>query len=258
MAIQNPPEDGVISSDTTPHTFNFENLPIRTTNQSGEVWFVAADVCTALEIGNPRQAVTRLDDDERDTFGIRDALGRQQDTVVINESGLYSLILSSRKPQARAFKRWVTHEVLPSIRKTGRYESAAQPSDPDRIDPRTLLLSEQSNLKTELPPKVADAVDRRAWELAREAYELTREHLRRRIAFRAAGGNPMVVNEQKALQVIMEGDLGDALAHGYHFKINCIERFVATSLQTMNELAADIRESKQRLLRPQSPTENRL
>lgn len=156
------------------------------------------------------------------------------------------------------FRRWVTREVLPSIRKTGRYESAAQPSDPDRIDPRTLLLSEQSNLKTELPPKVADAVDRRAWELAREAYELTREHLRRRIAFRAAGGNPMVVNEQKALQVIMEGDLGDALAHGYHFKINCIERFVATSLQTMNELAADIRESKQRLLRPQSPTENRL
>jgi len=166
--------------------------------------------------------------------------------------------LASSEKHGSAFGTDWTYEVLSAIRKTGRYESAAQPSAPDRIDPRTLLLSEQSNLKTELPPKVADAVDRCAWELAREAYELTREHLRRRIAFRAAGGNPMVVNEQKALQVIMEGDLGDALAHGYHFKINCIERFVATSLQTMNELAADIRESKQRLLRPQSPTENRL
>ncbi|WP_175805929.1 hypothetical protein [Burkholderia ambifaria] len=166
--------------------------------------------------------------------------------------------MASSEKHGSAFGTDWTYEVLSAIRKTGRYESAAQPSAPDRIDPRTLLLSEQSNLKTELPPKVADAVDRCAWELAREAYELTREHLRRRIAFHAAGGNPMVVNEQKALKVIMEGDLGDALAHGYHFKINCIERFVATSLQTMNELAADIRESKQRLLRPQSPTENRL
>ncbi|MCA8036511.1 hypothetical protein LGM46_26430 [Burkholderia arboris] len=214
-------------------------------------------------IGNPTKALQALDDDDKALTSIQ-GLSRGNDLAnIVSESGMYTLVLRCReavKPGTvpYRFRRWVTRDVLPSIRKTGRYESAAQPSDPDRIDPRTLLLSEQSNLKTELPPKVADAVDRRAWELAREAYELTREHLRRRIAFRAAGGNPMVVNEQKALQVIMEGDLGDALAHGYHFKINCIERFVATSLQTMNELATDIRESKQRLLRPQSPTENRL
>ena len=123
MANQNLPADGVISSDTTPKTFNFENLPVRTINRNGEVWFVAADVCTALEIGNPRQAVTRLDDDERDTFGIIDALGRQQETVVISESGLYALVMTSRKEEAKRFKRWVTHDVLPAIRTTGKYEA---------------------------------------------------------------------------------------------------------------------------------------
>ncbi|HEN7340364.1 TPA: Bro-N domain-containing protein [Serratia marcescens] len=123
MANQNLPADGVISSDTTPKTFNFENLPVRTINRNGEVWFVAADVCAALEIGNPRQAVTRLDDDERDTFGIIDALGRQQETVVISESGLYALVMTSRKEEAKRFKRWVTHDVLPAIRTTGKYEA---------------------------------------------------------------------------------------------------------------------------------------
>lgn len=123
MANQNLPADGVISSDTTPKTFNFENPPVRTINRNGEVWFVAADVCAALEIGNPRQAVTRLDDDERDTFGIIDALGRQQETVVISESGLYALVMTSRKEEAKRFKRWVTHDVLPAIRTTGKYEA---------------------------------------------------------------------------------------------------------------------------------------
>ena len=123
MANQNLPADGVIRSDTTPKTFNFENLPVRTINRNGEVWFVAADVCAALEIGNPRQAVTRLDDDERDTFGIIDALGRQQETVVISESGLYALVMTSRKEEAKRFKRWVTHDVLPAIRTTGKYEA---------------------------------------------------------------------------------------------------------------------------------------
>ncbi|HML83296.1 MAG TPA: Bro-N domain-containing protein [Thiomonas arsenitoxydans] len=123
MASQNLPADGVITSDATPKTFNFENLPVRTINRNGEVWFVAADVCAALEVGNPRQAVTRLDDDERDTFRVADSLGRQQDTIVINESGLYALIMTSRKEEAKRFKRWVTHDVLPAIRTTGKYEA---------------------------------------------------------------------------------------------------------------------------------------
>ena len=92
---------------------------IRALKRDGEVWFVAADVCKALDIGNPSQAIKRLDEDERYTLISNE--GRQMN--IVSESGLYSLVLSSRKKEAKTFKRWVTHEVLPSIRKTGGYNS---------------------------------------------------------------------------------------------------------------------------------------
>ena len=90
---------------------------VRALKIDGEPWFVAADVCKALEISNPTQSVSRLDDDERAMLNI----GRQGNTNIINEPGLLSLILGSRKPEARAFKRWITHEVIPAIRKHGMY-----------------------------------------------------------------------------------------------------------------------------------------
>lgn len=93
---------------------------VRTLTIGGEVWFVAADVCKALELGNPSMTVERLDDDEKGISTI-DTLGGKQRMAIINEPGLYSLVLSSRKPEAKAFKRWITHEVIPSIRKHGAY-----------------------------------------------------------------------------------------------------------------------------------------
>lgn len=103
--------------------FNFtENVSIRTImSEDGCPWFVAADVCTALEIVNSRQAVSRLDEDEKGVT-TNDTLGGKQTMATINESGLYSLILTSRKPEAKKFKKWVTSEVLPAIRKYGKYE----------------------------------------------------------------------------------------------------------------------------------------
>ncbi len=101
----------------------FENAAfgkIRMLTIDGEPWFVAADVCRALEIGNPSMAVERLDDDEKGISTI-DTLGGKQRMTIINEPGLYSLVLSSRKPEAKAFKRWITHEVIPAIRKYGGY-----------------------------------------------------------------------------------------------------------------------------------------
>ena len=101
--------------------FNFDSYAVRTLTRDGEPWFVAADVCEVLTIGNNRDAVARLDDDEKADVGITDissngtAQGRS--VTIINESGLYSLILTSRKPEAKRFKKWVTSEVLPSIRK---------------------------------------------------------------------------------------------------------------------------------------------
>lgn len=90
---------------------------VRSVVKSGEPWFIAKDVCDCLGINNPTVAVSRLDDDERAKFN----LGRQGETNVINEYGLYGLVLASRKPEAKEFKRWVTHEVIPAIRKTGMY-----------------------------------------------------------------------------------------------------------------------------------------
>ena len=91
---------------------------IRAVEQDGEPWFVAAGVCRALEHTNVNMALDRLDEDEKSKFGLGLPGG---DTWCVNEPGLYSLVLGSRKPEAKAFKRWITHEVLPSIRKTGVY-----------------------------------------------------------------------------------------------------------------------------------------
>ena len=102
--------------------FLFEQrTPVRLLDRDGEVWFVLNDVCQALNLANPRRAAQRLDDDEKGVT-IGDTLGGQQLLSVVNEAGLYSLILTSRKAEARRFKRWVTHEVLPALRRTGKYE----------------------------------------------------------------------------------------------------------------------------------------
>lgn len=107
---------------------------IRVVEKDGEPWFVAVDVCRALEIKNNRDAMTRLDDDERGVV-LTDTPSGKQEMNIINEAGLYSLVLGSRKPEAKAFKRWVTHEVIPTIRKHGMYATSITVekmiSDPD-------------------------------------------------------------------------------------------------------------------------------
>lgn len=110
----------------------FENSQfgkIRAIEKDGEPWFVAADVCRALEIADTWNALQRLDDDEKDTCLISTPGGIQEMSIA-NEPGLYSLVLGSRKPEAKSFKRWITHEVIPSIRKTGTY--SVRQTDPTK------------------------------------------------------------------------------------------------------------------------------
>lgn len=128
-------EDTILSpsSQEMPQTFRSSGLgEIRVINRSGEPWFVAADVSRILGIHNARQTVSYLDDDEKGVIS-NDTLGGKQKTNIINESGLYSLILRSRKPQAKAFKRWITHDVIPSIRKTGKYATPTAETQKDEI-----------------------------------------------------------------------------------------------------------------------------
>ena len=106
---------------------------VRTILIEGEPWFVAADVCRALELGNITETLKRLDTDEKMTLNSTDGhsgtRGGAQMFNVVNESGLYTLVLGSRKPEAKAFKRWITHEVIPSIRKTGAYAMKLSPAE---------------------------------------------------------------------------------------------------------------------------------
>ena len=110
-----------------------ENVSIRTKVIAGEPWFVGKDVCNLLGIANTKDALSRLDDDERRGVGITDPIGRNQQVNCINESGLYHLIFISRKPEAKAIRRWVTGTVLPSIRRTGSYTVGGQQEGHKRL-----------------------------------------------------------------------------------------------------------------------------
>lgn len=117
-----------MNGSITPFLFEGEAL-VRVVSRDGEPWFVAADVCRVLGLSDPSKAVSRLEEDERGTNIVRTPSGDQQ-MIVINESGLYALILTSRKPQAKRFRKWVTADVLPSIRKTGGY--GQEPHTPEQ------------------------------------------------------------------------------------------------------------------------------
>lgn len=128
-----------------PVLFNYENAQIRTfTKEDNTIWFVASDICHALGLTNVTKAVSRIEEDDFTSIQVTDSIGRPQETKIINESGLYNLVLSSKKAEAKKFKKWITSEVLPEIRKTGSYNSKpAQPALPQNYEQalETLLAS---------------------------------------------------------------------------------------------------------------------
>ena len=103
--------------------FEYQNNKVRTVDMDGEAWFVLKDVCGVLDIADHKVVARRLDEDEVCQTPLTDSMGRQQSTTIINESGLYHVILRSDKPEAAPFRRWVTNDVLPAIRKTGNYNA---------------------------------------------------------------------------------------------------------------------------------------
>lgn len=106
--------------DKLQNIFKYQGQQVRTIVKNDEPWFLAKDVCEILDIKNHRDAINRLDQDEKGVV-LTDTPGGRQELATVNEYGLYSLVLGSRKPEAKSFKRWITHEVIPSIRKTGQY-----------------------------------------------------------------------------------------------------------------------------------------
>lgn len=144
--------------------FNFENHEVRSLVINSEPWFVGKDVAEVLGYKNQNDALVKhVDDEDKDTIAIRDSIGRNRNTPIINESGLYSLVLSSKLPSAKKFKRWVTSEVLPALRKTGQYQvkelSGQELMAKALIEAQSVLAAKDKQIE-EMKPKVvfADAV----------------------------------------------------------------------------------------------------
>ena len=117
---------------------NSEFGEIRTITKDDEPWFVASDICRSLDLSNPTMAMQRIDDDEKAKFNLGLSGG---ETNCVNEYGLYSLALASRKKEAKDFKRWITHEVLPSIRKNGGYIAGQETMSDDELMAKALLVA---------------------------------------------------------------------------------------------------------------------
>lgn len=153
--------------------FDFRGASLRTlTDKAGEPWFVLKDCMSILDLGNPTETVKMFDEDEFSTAEVIDSIGRRQQAYIISEPGLYRLVMRSRKPEAKEFQRWVTHEVLPAIRKTGGYIPTTDADDDMTILAKAVMIgqrtmeaqkqkiTEQQTRIVELEPKArfADAV----------------------------------------------------------------------------------------------------
>ena len=171
--------------------FNFEDNEVRTQTINGEPWFVGKDVADILGYSNPAKAIRDHVDDEdkgqNDTF----TPGGMQIMTIVNESGLYSLVFKSQLPSAKRFKRWVTSEVLPTIRKTGSYQIPADPMDAlrlmfqatehtqekvNQVDARVIHLEENVKLDPGEYTYIGKSISRKVYQIGKErAYSMNRE-----------------------------------------------------------------------------------
>lgn len=125
--------------------FDFRGASLRTlTDEAGEPWFVLKDCMSILDLGNPTETVKMFDDDEFSTTEVIDSIGRRQQAYIISEPGLYRLVMRSRKPEAKEFQRWVTHKVLPQIRKTGGYIPTTDVDDDMTILAKAVMIGQRT------------------------------------------------------------------------------------------------------------------
>ncbi|MEW1551522.1 BRO family protein [Streptomyces tsukubensis] len=126
-------------SSILPFQFPETGQPVRVLTIDGEPWWFASDICAVLGIANVGNVLARLDDTDVSSIRLTDGTPGNPNRAVVSESGLYDVILDSRKPEARAFRRWITAEVVPSIRRTGSYGAPAAPALPDLTTPQGVL-----------------------------------------------------------------------------------------------------------------------
>ncbi len=189
---------------------------VRTVLRDGEPWFVAVDVAAALDLGNPHSSLALLDDDEKGLHSM-ETLGGAQSVIVVNEAGLYSLILRSRKPEAKAFKRWVTHDVLPAIRQTGRYETPATPPSRAELARRWYeaeVALEETQARLAVAAPKAEAYE--AFMDADGTYSL--EQVAKMLYAESGLGRNKLIARLRALRVLEDNNL-PYQRHMHHFHV---------------------------------------
>lgn len=197
-------------------TFNFNAKPLRAlTDENGDPWFVAKDVCDILGLENSRKATADLDPDERNTVTISDGIPGNPNKTIIGEPGLYKLIMRSRKPEAKEFQRWVTHEVLPTIRKTGGYIPATEAeSDEDILAKAVLIAQKTIDLKNQqLRAKDAQIKELESKAQALDTFTDVEDLLLVRDAAKVLSKSGTPISE-KQLREWMKN-------HGWIYKANC-------------------------------------
>lgn len=168
--------------------FNYNNLPVRTvTDAEEQVWFAGVDVCEILGYAMPSNVIKdNLEEDERKLTNLRDGSGQMRKTWIVNEFGLYSLILTSTKAEAKAFKRWVTHDILPAIRKAGKYTSEQEQEHELQLraiateiqelkDKRDDLAQKSSEIKKKIEAKTTEMIDMIRTDRLQLRLEFTKE-----------------------------------------------------------------------------------
>lgn len=140
--------------------FTYEGTPVRTVIIDGEPWFVLADLCRILDLANPSMVAERIEPDALSTAEVIDSMRRTQQARIVSESGMYEVIFLSRKPEARAFRRWVTTDLLPTVRKTGGYGAKPALSGPELLAHAVLEAQQMIEAKdqqiAQLTEKVAE------------------------------------------------------------------------------------------------------
>lgn len=196
--------------NTEIQTFNFNTAPLRTlTDKNGDPWFVAKDVCNILEISNPSDALQSLDDDEKTNLGnsyVWSEPGRRP--LIISEPGLYRLVMRSRKPEAKDFQRWVTHEVLPTIRKTGGYiPNVEADSDEDILAKAVLIAQKTIDLKNQqLRAKDAQITELEPKAKALDAFTDVEDRLLVREAAKVLSNSGTIISEKQLREWMAAND----------------------------------------------------
>lgn len=189
--------------------FSFNSSPLRTlTDKAGDPWFVAKDVCNILGLNNVGQALTRLDDDEKSSITLNDGTPGTPNKAIVSESGLYSLTLASRKPEAHEFKRWVTHEVLPTIRKTGGYIPATEAESDEAILAKAVLIAQKTiDLKNQqLRAKDAQIMQLEPKAKALDAFTNVEDRLLVRDAAKVLSNTGTVISEKQLREWMTAND----------------------------------------------------